>query len=102
MALVVYHRPQLLPSSTSPFAAAFFLFTKDLPLTYLNLTMVPSPRVKKKKKKIRDFKPSNKGVIQNLAVCVEKVSDSNDWVTNPFQFLAFNKTEEGSNGVVSW
>lgn len=44
----------------------------------------------------------NKGVIQDLAVSVEKVSDSNDWVTNPFQFFAFNKTEEGSDGVVSW
>lgn len=40
-------------------------------------------------------------MIQNLAVSVEKVNDSNDWVTNPFQLFAFNKIEEGSDGVVS-
>lgn len=44
---------------------------------------------------------SDKGVIQTLAVSVEKMSDSSDWVTNPSQFFAFNKIEEGSDGVVS-
>lgn len=44
----------------------------------------------------------NKGVTQNLADSVEKMNDSSDWVTNPSQFFAFNKLEEGSDGVVSW
>ena len=45
---------------------------------------------------------SDKGVIQTLAVSVEKMNDSSDWVTNPSQFFAFNKIEEGFDGVVSW
>ena len=40
-------------------------------------------------------------MTQNLAVGVEKMNDSSDWVTNPSQFFAFNKLKEGSDGVVS-
>ena len=40
-------------------------------------------------------------MIQTLAVSLEKMNDSSDWVTNPSQFFAFNKIEEGSDGVVS-
>lgn len=75
--------------------AAFSPFIKGgPPLTHLNLTVVHSPRAK--------IRTSSQRVIQTLAVSVEKMSDSSDWVANPSQFFAFNKIEEESDGVVSW
>lgn len=43
---------------------------------------------------VKKSRTPDKGLIQNLAVSVEKVNYPVDWVTNPFQFFAFSKLKK--------